>query len=109
MTEPYAPQTAPPPPPPASGSSGMATASLVLGLLGLFCCGLFAGIPAIITGHLALGQVRRGEAADSSRGLAISGLVLGYVSVVLWLLFLLVYAAFAVFAVAQSETGFTPS
>ncbi len=56
-------------------TSGFAITSLVCGLLQFFCCGL-GSLLAVIFGHLALGQTRRGERAGG--GLAIAGLVLGY-------------------------------
>ncbi|BBA99530.1 hypothetical protein RVR_6194 [Actinacidiphila reveromycinica] len=61
--------------PPVQGTNGMATASLVCGILGTVTMGA-ASIPAIICGHLAKGQIRRtGQAGD---GQATAGLVLGY-------------------------------
>ncbi|TFD33419.1 DUF4190 domain-containing protein [Cryobacterium cryoconiti] len=39
----------------------------------------FVSLAAVITGHIALGQIRR--TGESGRGLAISGLVLGYVGI----------------------------
>jgi hypothetical protein len=60
------------------GVPGSAIASLVLGILG-FMCGLFSAIPAIICGHLALGKIRRSTGAFGGQGIAIAGVVLGYV------------------------------
>ena len=57
----------PPYAPPQSGGSGLATTSLVLGILSYLCCGPVCGIPAIITGHIALGKVRRGESPPSGQ------------------------------------------
>ena len=77
-----------PPVPPDAGalaqpqSSGLAIASMVLGILSwVLCLSLIASIPAIITGHMGLGQVRRKEAPESSRGMAIAGLILGYANI----------------------------
>lgn len=60
------------------GVPGTAIASLVLGILG-FMCGIFSAIPAIICGHLALGKIRRSTGAFGGQGIAIAGVVLGYV------------------------------
>ena len=68
---------------------GVAIASLVLGVL-IFCLGLFAAIPAVICGHMALGQIRRSGDTIAGRGMAIAGLVLGYSGIVLTILFILV-------------------
>lgn len=56
-------------------TSGLAITSLICGLLQFLCCGL-GSLLAVIFGHVALGQTRRGERAGA--GLAITGLVLGY-------------------------------
>ncbi len=91
----------PPYAPPQSGGSGLATTSLVLGILSYLCCGPVCGIPAIITGHIALGKVRRGESPPSAKGLAIAGLVLGYVNLAVTagiFLFYLVFGGLAAIA-----------
>jgi hypothetical protein len=62
----------------------MAVASMICGVGELFTFGL-TSIPALILGYKARGQIRQtGEAGD---GLAMTGLILGWVAVVLWLLF----------------------
>ena len=78
------PAAATPPPIPAiePRTSGLAIASLICGILGI----LITGIPAIITGHLARGQIRRAGPALTGSGMALAGLVLGYVALVLGLL-----------------------
>jgi hypothetical protein len=59
--------------PAPSSTNGLAIASLVLGLVGL----CVTGIPAVITGHIARSQIKRtGQSGD---GLALAGLIIGYV------------------------------
>lgn len=70
------------PPPGPAQTSGFAITSLVLGLLGLSCA-CFTGLPAIIFGHLARGQIRRSQGAVTGDGIAVAGLVLGYVTTLL--------------------------
>lgn len=63
----------------SQSTNGLATASLVLGIIGLFC-----GIPAIvglILGIVALGQIRNGR--GTGRGLAIGGIVTSAVAIAL--------------------------
>ena len=63
-------------------TSGMATASLVLGILGVLGGWCLFGLPcilAVILGHLALRETRDGT--RSGYGMAVAGLVLGYVFV----------------------------
>lgn len=73
-------------PPGHYGPAGSAIASLVLGILSVvFCC--VTGVPAIICGHLARGKIRRSGGAFSGHGMATAGLVLGYVTTVIGLLY----------------------
>jgi Domain of unknown function (DUF4190)/GYF domain 2 len=65
---------------PAAQSTGMAVASLVLGICSLVCFGIFAGIPAIILGHMAHGHARRMPTVYGGGGMAIAGFVTGYCS-----------------------------
>lgn len=87
--QPYDPRTPAPYPqqiivtPAQVPASGLATASMVLGLLGVFGGWCLLGIPcvlAVITGHVALVQTRDG--LKSGRGQAVTGLILGYLFVV---------------------------
>lgn len=81
---PYFPQAAPVPP-----TSGLAIGSLVCGIAEIFTLGL-AAIPAVILGHLARAQIRQtGERGD---GMAVAGLILGYMAIVGWTFILLVVA-----------------
>jgi hypothetical protein len=72
----------------AAQGSGLAIASLVLGILSLVCFGLLAGIPAIICGHMARARARRLPAVYGGAGLALAGLIMGYVGLVLTLVIL---------------------
>ena len=89
----------PPPHPPApqtSKNSGLAIWSLVLGILSLTLCSLFAGIPAVICGHMASGRIKRSGGLLAGRGLALAGLITGYVSIGLGLLLVPMMLAIAV-------------
>ena len=75
-------------------------------ILGTWCLG---GIIAVITGHVARSQIKRtGEAGE---GLALAGLIAGYISIGLFFLFVLAYIAFFVFifAFAATHQGTFPS
>ena len=80
----------PPPPPPGAGGYGYvqqqtnkkAIWALVLGILSLVCCGLFAGIPAIILGNMAKSEIDLSGGLQSGRGMAVAGFVLGIIGVV---------------------------
>jgi hypothetical protein len=59
----------------------LALVSLISGLLAFVLLPFAGGVIAVVTGHLALGQLRR--RAESGFGFAVAGLVLGYVNIVL--------------------------
>lgn len=73
-------------------TSGMAVASLVCGILGFFT-GITA-IIAIITGHMARSEIRRAPERYEGDGLALAGLVMGYMVAGLYLLVFLVVLLF---------------
>ncbi len=65
-------------------NSGKGIFSLICGLL------LFippASIVAVIFGHLSLSDIRRSGGRLTGRGLAIAGLILGYIGVAIWTVF----------------------
>ena len=66
------------PAPAASGQqTGLATTSLVLGILSFFTC-LLTSIPAIICGHIAQNRARRYPAQYGGASKATAGLIMGY-------------------------------
>lgn len=92
---PYSPAGAPLLPQPKG--SGLAVASLVLGLLSILGSCL-TGIPAIICGHLALSRIKKSAGQVGGFGLALTGLILGY----LFTAFVIIYAGLAVPVVMKS-------
>src|SRR5262249_37441445 len=73
-------------------TSGAAVASLVLGILGLlvgWCACLLPNLVGIVLGHMGLSQTKDGRA--NGRGMAVAGLVLGYLSLVPTLIFFLLF------------------
>ena len=64
-------------------TSAHAIWSLVLGILSLLCFGFFAGIPAVICGHVARSKVKQSQGALTGDGMALAGLILGYVGLVI--------------------------
>ena len=69
------------PPPATQPKTGLSLTSLFLGILSIIPCSIFAGIPAIITGHIARGRARQEPAQYGGAGMALAGLIMGYVSV----------------------------
>jgi hypothetical protein len=71
-------------------TSGLAIGALVCGILEIFTLG-FAAIPAVILGHLARTQIR--QTGERGEGMAIAGLVLGYLGIGIWILIAITIAA----------------
>jgi len=94
----------PPPPPPPSGAqpplggvnpaeakNGLGVWALVLGILSIVCCGLFAGVPAIILGNNSKKAAAHGLATNGNLGNV--GYILGIVGTILgtiWIAFVVV-------------------
>jgi hypothetical protein len=65
-------------------TNGLAIAALICGIAGLFFVPVVGSIVAIILGHIAKRQIaERGESGD---GMAMGGLVTGYIGAALWVL-----------------------
>jgi Domain of unknown function (DUF4190)/Domain of unknown function (DUF1707) len=74
----------------ATPTSGLAIGALICGIAEIFTLG-FAAIPAVILGHLARQNIRQtGERGD---GMAVAGLVLGYLGIGIWTLIIITLAA----------------
>jgi hypothetical protein len=77
-------QAWPPPAMPASRPGpGLAVASLVLGLLGLFLSWFTFGIPSLFAVVLGAIAIRRANVGAGSRAMGVAGLVLGLIPVVI--------------------------
>jgi len=64
---------------------GLAIASMVCGIVGIFMC-YFAGasgIAAVICGHMALKRISESPVPLGGRGMAITGLILGYLGILI--------------------------
>jgi hypothetical protein len=65
-----------------AGNSGKAVASLVLGILSVFC-NVLAGLPAVIVGMLALRDIGRSRERLGGRGMATAGIITACVGTLL--------------------------
>lgn len=84
-------------------NSGLAIASLTCGVLSLVLLGIFTAIPAVICGHMSLGQLKREPETynKSSRGMAIAGLITGYIIIALTILIAVIVIIVIMAAAAQ--------
>src|SRR5271168_4611976 len=78
----------------APATSGKAIASLVCGILA-YIIPFFLAIPAIVFGHIALSDIKKSAGRLKGQGLAIAGLVLGYLGISV-IPFILIVAAIAI-------------
>ena len=89
--------------PAALPTAPMAIVGMVLGILAvmsMFCYGfpgLVFGIAAIITSRLGLAACRRARGEVQGEGLAIAGLVTGWIGTIAGALFVLAIVAYAIF------------
>jgi hypothetical protein len=79
-------------PPPLGSAARPRTApiaiwSLILGCVSIVPGAFFITLPAIICGHIARSTIRKSGGSLSGRGMATAGLVLGYIALVLNLIF----------------------
>lgn len=64
----------------------MATVSLIFGILGWTLIPCIGSLIAIVTGHLARAEIRRNPESLEGDGMAVAGLVLGWLMVALSLI-----------------------
>ncbi|OAN37349.1 DUF4190 domain-containing protein [Mycolicibacterium iranicum] len=85
-----------PPPVPVGPKNGLGTASLVVAIISLFTLfgGVVLGIVAVVLGFLGRGRVKRGEATNG--GVAMAGIVLGFLSIVVSIAAFVVVGVFGV-------------
>jgi hypothetical protein len=77
-------------------TNGLAIASLVLGIVWLYGVG---AILALVFGYMAKGQIDQSGGRETGRGMAIAGIVLGWIGVGIILLVIFV-------AIAASSSGY---
>jgi hypothetical protein len=70
-------------------------ASLVLGIAQVFLC-IVGTVPALVFGYIGRNQIDQSGATQSGRGLAIAGIVLGWVGVGLAALYGVIVAIAAI-------------
>ena len=75
------------PVPGSTSTNGLAIASMVLGILWIWWIG---SILALVFGYVAKGQIDRSAGRQTGRGMAIAGIVLGYIGLGLLALFIVI-------------------
>lgn len=85
---------------------GLAVASMVCGIVSLMACYVhaLAAIPAVICGHLAIKKIRESQLPMAGRGMAIAGLVTGYLGLLIQLAIIVGFVFFFRKVVAPSSS-----
>lgn len=78
----------------ARQTSSLAIVSLVSGILGWTLLPFIGTLVAIVTGHMARKEISNSGGRLDGDGLAVGGLVLGWVSAALWLIGIVVFVVF---------------
>lgn len=81
--------------------SPLAIWSLILGILAMISCGPISGIPAIICGHMARSRIKIAPDTLTGNGMAMAGLIMGYFSVVVFILLIIALIIIAIMAPAM--------
>jgi hypothetical protein len=72
----------------------MAVASMVLGIVGLVLIPVIGPILALVFGYVAKASIDRSGGREGGRGMAVAGIVLGYVGLVLGVLWIAYFVWF---------------
>lgn len=84
-------------------TAGTAITSLVFGILGMTCLGPVGAIPAVICGHVAKSKINKSAGTLQGDGMALAGLILGYVSIGLMVVMVPMYVAIAIPSLAKAR------
>ena len=86
-------------------TNGLAVASLVSGILGITIFFGVGSIVAVICGHIARSQIKKSQGMQGGGGMAVTGIVLGWIGLLVTLLIaaLVVAGSIALFNFTQSD------
>ncbi|MGI8328626.1 DUF4190 domain-containing protein [Actinomadura scrupuli] len=80
-------------------TNGLAITAMIMGILGFLTCGV-TSVLAIIFGHIASGQIKR--TGENGQGMALTGIILGWILTGVWILYWVLVLAGAVVGVGTS-------
>lgn len=83
-------------------TNGKATASLVLGILGLAILYVIGPILALVFGHMAKNEIEASNGTQGGAGAATAGIVMGWIGIGLAVLYLVIVLIFGVTALSIS-------
>jgi hypothetical protein len=85
------------------GAPQMNPLAIISLVLGLVTCIPGAGIGAIICGFLARGQIAREPQRYDGGGMAVAGIILGFLHVFLWVAYVLLFVVLGVLGAAAGR------
>lgn len=77
-------------PPIAQETNNKALWSLVMGIIGIFIFPVIFNVPAIILGYIAKNEISRSGGREAGRGMALAGIILGWVGLFLGIIWVVV-------------------
>jgi O-antigen/teichoic acid export membrane protein len=84
--------------------SGLSIAAFVLGILSIVSCGPCFGLPALVIGLIELQNIKKQISSVEGRAFALTGAILGGISLTLSFLFVFAYIVIVVIAI-MAETS----
>ena len=82
-----------------SPTDSVAVCALIFGLLGLFCFPLL-GLGGVVCGHIGRKRAREETLPSSNGGMALAGLITGYIGLAIMVVIMVFYAAVLIAAIA---------
>jgi len=72
-------------------NNGLATGSMIVSIVSILCLQPI-GLVGAIMGHVALGQINKSGGTQGGRGMALAGIIIGWIAFALFVLFLIILA-----------------
>ena len=88
-----------PSPAPMTRSSTTALISMIAGIAGWTVLPFLGAIVAVITGHIAQSEIKKSGGLVTGKGMAVAGLIMGYLSIALGLCLLCVLVILPLFSI----------
>ena len=76
---------------PSRGTNGLAITSLILSIASFVALPLIGSIGGVVCGHIARGQLRRSREHEQGDGLALAGVIVGWIGIAFYVGILLLF------------------
>jgi len=84
-------------------NSGKAAGSLAAGIAAYFVAPFIGAIIAVVLGHMGLNEIKKSAGRLKGEGMAIAGMILGYIQIATFPIFILIIAAIAIPNIIKSK------